>query len=246
MLVNGNDGEENENIQFSPVPVPTVIKIIMCLAKRRGWHARYFDFQNAFSNGKQHLSVYVEMPGYLHGDDMRAQNVLKLWRSLYGLRDAARIWYELMTSEFNAFRPSQWDAAQCIFHGKCKIVVCYVTYIFMFIKNEAVGDEIKKFLARTFCGEGRRYTTTICKGTYGLVCRKHDHIAPTSPCWIVIIKGNMVLCKPVKSPMSTKIGTKQWTYATNLAKLRRKGSIIGSILYPAMNTCPDIAVAASM
>lgn len=103
-VVRVNQEQENDVVRISSTPDFKAIRVILCLVKKRCWHARHFDFQNAFSNRNVDRSLYVEMPKYIYEFEKRAQNVLKLYKSLYSFFDAARIRHDLVTSKLKAFR----------------------------------------------------------------------------------------------------------------------------------------------
>lgn len=72
----------------------------MTMAKRNGLHAVHYEVQNAFSNGKLDRTVYMEFPKFIYRDDQRKSQVMKLKRSSYVLKDAARIWHDLLSFMF--------------------------------------------------------------------------------------------------------------------------------------------------
>ena len=60
------------------------------------------DFDSAFVNGSLDEEIYMaQPPGFTSGD---AQHVLRLRKSLYGLKQAARIWYQTLDSLLKQFQ----------------------------------------------------------------------------------------------------------------------------------------------
>lgn len=59
---------------------------------------------------------------------------MKLKRSLYGLWDAARIWYDLLTKRFNAAGLAQLHTVPRIFRAADTLVICYVDDLLVFQK----------------------------------------------------------------------------------------------------------------
>ena len=81
--------------RFAPVIDFALGKLFLGLAIQRNWIVRQFDFENAFVNGKLNREVFVEFPKYVYPDEKRLHKVMRVKKSLYGLQEAAKIWYEL-------------------------------------------------------------------------------------------------------------------------------------------------------
>lgn len=69
----------------------TVIMFIISLAAKRGYYRRDFDVQKALSYRQLDSSIYAELSKIICEDEMRAPKVMRHRRSLYGLKNAARI-----------------------------------------------------------------------------------------------------------------------------------------------------------
>ena len=52
--------------------------------------------------------------------------VCSLRKSLYGLREAPRIWYELLANELKSIGLKAMSSTPCVFVGDDEIVLCYV------------------------------------------------------------------------------------------------------------------------
>ena len=85
---------------FSPVAKITTLRLLLSLAASQHWHLAQLDVNNAFLNGSLDEEIYMQIPqGYNHEPPSRpfAPLVYMLNKSIYGLKQASRSW-------FNKFR----------------------------------------------------------------------------------------------------------------------------------------------
>jgi histone deacetylase 1/2 len=102
---------------FSPVVKPPIVRLVLSLAVSHGWYLRQIDVQNAFLHSLLHKDVFMtQPPGFIH--PQLPHQVCKLQRSLYGLRQAPRVWFSRLTDQLQAigFIGSQADHSLYIYH----------------------------------------------------------------------------------------------------------------------------------
>jgi Reverse transcriptase (RNA-dependent DNA polymerase) len=82
---------------FSPVAKLSSFRTILALAVCHDWDIESFDFNSAYLNGKlgEDEEIYMQLPPRYEGqgEDM----VKRLQKSLYGLKQAGRKWYDALT-----------------------------------------------------------------------------------------------------------------------------------------------------
>ena len=140
--------QQKEGIDFfetwSPVVQWSTIRIVMILTALRGWKLVQCDITAAFIHAllKPDEEIYVHQP---RGFKLKDNHVLKLRRSLYGLRQAPRYFFEYFTKRLvrQGLTPSKYDP--CLFFSKTLIVIIYVDNILIYCKDEA---EIDDFITR--------------------------------------------------------------------------------------------------
>jgi len=140
--------QQKEGIDFfetwSPVVQWSTIRIVMILTALRGWKSVQCDITAAFIHAllKPGEEIYVHQP---RGFKLKENHVLKLRRSLYGLRQAPRYFFEYFTERLvrQGLTPSKYDP--CLFFSKTLIVIIYVDDILIYCKDEA---EIDDFITR--------------------------------------------------------------------------------------------------
>ena len=80
---------------FSPVVKIATIRVILALASLMHWHIHQLNINNAFLHGELHEDVYMMVP--LGVSTTRPNQCCKLLKSLYGLKQASRKWYEKLS-----------------------------------------------------------------------------------------------------------------------------------------------------
>ena len=82
---------------YSPVAKMASFRAILAIAARQDWEVESFDFNGAYLNGTlgEKEEIYMqEPPGY---ETQGERSVKRLLKSLYGLKQAGRKWYEALT-----------------------------------------------------------------------------------------------------------------------------------------------------
>lgn len=76
-------------------------QIILTRALSKGWQVRQLDINNAFLNGDLKDEVFMEQPPGLVSEAPTA--VCKLHKALYGLIQAAKAWFDILSQCFSIF-----------------------------------------------------------------------------------------------------------------------------------------------
>ncbi|MED6170397.1 hypothetical protein PIB30_116850 [Stylosanthes scabra] len=80
---------------FSPVVKPSTIRIVLALASIKRWPLQQLDVNNTFLHSSLNEDVYMALPPGLV--PTRSGQCCKLLKSLYGLRQSSRMWYEKLS-----------------------------------------------------------------------------------------------------------------------------------------------------
>jgi hypothetical protein len=126
---------------YSPVDKLTIVRTVIALASINYWHIHQLDVNNAFLHGNSQEDVYMFVP---QGMTPSKQNqVCKLVRSLYGLKQASRKWNENLTSLLLNHNYTQSTSDHSLFMKKTAtsftVLVVYVDGVII------VGDSLSEF-----------------------------------------------------------------------------------------------------
>ena len=131
---------------FSPVAKLTTVRLLLALAAINQWYLKHLDVSNAFLHVHLHGEVYMDIPQGMKV--ARPEQVCKLQRSLYGLKQASRQWYARLSSFLvsHGYKQCASDHSLFIRHGSNRIFVLlvYVDDIVL------LGNELSKIQRITY------------------------------------------------------------------------------------------------
>ena len=101
---------------FSPVAKHTTIRLILALAAAKNWHLHQLDVDNAFLHGDLNEEAYMIPPSGLK--DIKHNQVCKLTKSLYGLKQASCQWFAKLSSFLISINYIQYQSDHSLFVKK--------------------------------------------------------------------------------------------------------------------------------
>jgi Reverse transcriptase (RNA-dependent DNA polymerase) len=115
---------------YSPIMRLASFRTIIALTARNNWDINSFNFNSAYLNGKldENKEIYMQFPSKYkpQGKNM----ILRLRKTLYGLKQAGRHWYDSLSHALNdlGFRASHANPGvfHTQFNGKELILVIHV------------------------------------------------------------------------------------------------------------------------
>lgn len=138
---------------YAPVVNWLCVRALLILSVIHGYHSRSIDFVLAFPQAKLEEDVFMEFPaGVEYPGGSRKQFVLKLDKNLYGLKNAAHNWFQMLSSGLQSkklnFQSSAIDP--CVFFRKDAILLTWVDDCIIFSKDLSTINSIVKTLQEDF------------------------------------------------------------------------------------------------
>src|SRR4051812_7375456 len=138
---------------FAPVARLESIRLLISFATQHNITLYQMDVKSAFLNGYIDEEVYVHQPPGFE-DSKSPEHVFKLKKSLNGLKQAPRAWYERLSSFLldNGFTRGQVDKTLFCKTSKKDILICqiYVDDIIFGTSNASLGKEFAKSMQAEF------------------------------------------------------------------------------------------------
>ena len=145
---------------FAPIARLESIMILLAIASHLKFKLYQMDVKSAFLNGMLQEEVYVEQPKVFI-DPHRPDDVYKLKRAMYGLKQATQAWYDRLTAYLteHGFKRGSTDTTLFIRHDKNSFVVAqiYVDNIIFGATNDSLAhsfaDEMKAMFEMSMVGK---------------------------------------------------------------------------------------------
>ena len=136
---------------YAPVVNWSTVRMVLILTQLAGWCSRQIDYVLAFSQAPIDTDVYCYLPAGFHikgGNE--SDFVLKLEKNLYGTKQAAANWYEMLKNGLlkEGFKTSKIDP--CLFLRKDAIIVTYVDDCLIFGRDAKIIETLINDLKRDF------------------------------------------------------------------------------------------------
>src|SRR6266702_759951 len=239
---------------YSLVAKLTTFRTILALAAQQDWDIDTFDFNGAYLNGElsEEEDIYMKNPPGYDGEEGTVKHLKK---SLYGLKQAGRKWYDTLqrTLADLGFRVSEVDPG--VFHtriGDDPVIIA------VHVDDCAITSSSAKALQESKRCINERHSITDLGPIHWLLGIKITQdrdvrtIALSHESYIDTItwRFNLGDAKPINTPMiptisySTKDAPADKTDVARMAKVPYCEAI-GSLMYASVATCPDISFAVS-
>ncbi|KAF5378035.1 hypothetical protein D9757_011525 [Collybiopsis confluens] len=229
---------------FAPVVRMETVRLLISIAARYKLRAHVVDVIGAYLNGKLDEEIYMTQPECYEDGTTR---VCKLERSLYGLKQAGRVWNLTLDSSFKELGFTRLLSDQCVYIRRSQkgivIVAVHVDDMSIFASSDELMTETEVQLESKFSinklGPLRQLLGMEIRQT-------EDSIILTQTQYLtrILDRFGMTDCKPVATPMDTHIKLSRLPENESHPDIKAVyQNIIGSLMYAAITTRPDISFA---
>ncbi|KAI5334816.1 hypothetical protein L3X38_024949 [Prunus dulcis] len=226
---------------FSPMVNHSTIRLILAITTHFGWSILQLDVQIAFLHGSLIEEVYMKQPaGFL--DSQYPTHVCKLNRSLYGLKQTPRAWFQCFSThlEHLGFIASKADSFLFMyFHGSITIyLLIYVDDILVIGKSgshitQLILDLGHQFFMKDLGPLHYFLGMEVVRTSTGL------HLSQSKYILDLLTRMKMLDYKPLPTPAvgGRKLSSHDGDLLSDVSEYR---SVVGALQYLTY-TLPDIA-----
>jgi hypothetical protein len=235
---------------YAPVADFVVVRIVIATACAKQWFIHHLDVKSAFLNGYLDEDVYMSLPREY---SLANGTACKLKRSIYGLRQAPRAWNQRLTDDLkhSGFKPliNAESVFSSIIDGSVVYLIIYVDDILVVAASELALSKVKTLLSKLY------EIKDLGNAEYFLgvkIEREHKHVKLTQESYTrgVLERYGMLESKPTPTPMIQSSDLMLKSPCSESDSKHMVGvpyrEAIGSLLFLAVRTRPDIAVAVSI
>jgi len=231
---------------FSPVIKHATIRIILSVAVTKNWPIHQLDVKNAFLHGTLNETVYMQQPpGFIH--PQKPHHVCLLKKSLYGLRQAPRAWFDKFSIFLleNGFSCSTTDPSLFVFHHGLDtiLLLLYVDDIVLTGSSPHLLSNLIHLLSLQF----HMKDLGLLHYFLGIEVKQTTQdlfLSQTKYALDLLTRANMKDCRPVSTPLSLRPAA-IITDDILLQHPLEYRSLVGGLQYLTI-TRPDIAYATNL
>ncbi len=251
-----NGSQQVEGIHYTdttaPVPAAATIRTVLSIAAAKSMKIRQWDFETAFLNSPLEEEIYVHPP---FGTTLPKGKCWRLKKCIYGLKQASRNWFGCLKAALEKAGLKQTEADPCLFIGKDEhrrdyYFLFHVDDVLLAVHDVRTENKLLKTLSAMFkikaMGNINWFlgmkVTCLKEGGYKI--DQEQYVTK------ILQKFQAYNYTPTDTPgtdkhklaqAATTPSTKEDLRHQTPAKIKLYKEIVGSLLFAAMMTRPDIA-----
>ncbi|RVX02271.1 Retrovirus-related Pol polyprotein from transposon RE1 [Vitis vinifera] len=230
---------------FAPVAKLNTIRVLLSLVANLDWSLHQFDIKNAFLNGELKEEVFMTLPpGFCK--EKEETRVCKLKKSLYGLKQSPRAWFDRFAKVIKNQGYQQGQSDHTMFFkqsndGRMTILIVYVDDIILTGDNTGEVERLKKVLATKFevkdLGQMRYFLgMEVAKLRKGISISQRKYVLD------LLGETGMLGCKPSDTPIKAR---KRKENDGKIVDRERYQRLVGRLIYLS-HTKPNITFVVSV
>ena len=238
----------SDNGTFAPVMRSETLRTMLAYTAIHNWKLQQFDIKGAYLHGYLEEEIYMaQPPGYGDG----SQRVLRLIRALYGLKQAGNVWNTNLNDVLTELGFKQLKSDYCCYIRKdeegISILLVWVDDFLSISTKDSLNDRIEAELQKYFEVKSLGQPSIII----GVKIRQGNNLIEMSQTHYIetlLKKYGLQDANPVSTPMDLNIKLDDpeeiLEEQGNIQMVTHVyANLIGSLMYLAIATRPDIAYA---
>lgn len=231
---------------FAPVVKNTTFRTQLSIAGKRKLILKHWDAKTAFLNGELKEIIYMKQPPGFE-DEKRKDWGCRLNETIYGLKQAAKVWYEKLKSVLNNLNFQVCDKDLCLFktidEGPTIYVVIHIDDMVVACQSLERIESLKAAIDEQFT----IVDLSDLKMYLGIEVRRDDAgdiYVNQRDIQKIIERTKLTDAKGSMYPLDP--GYQKLKAESKEIKITYYQRVIGFLLYIAVNTRPDISAAVSI
>ena len=228
---------------FSLVVWFEMVRLMIALTALKNWHITGLDVKTAFLYGELEEELYMEQP---EGFKIKGQEhkVLRLWRAIYGLKQAALAWWKALDKSMAdlGFKRLLSDSGIFVNKDKTIFVIVYVDDVLFLGADKKALLKIKERFMKTWecrdLGDATEFLRMRIRRKVGKI-----YLDQTTYLEKVLQRFGLQDAKETSTPLPEGYHLSPNQSSVDPASRSKFQQVIGSLLYIMLGTRPDIAFA---
>ncbi|CAI7836602.1 unnamed protein product [Closterium sp. NIES-53] len=244
-VVRGFDQEHGRDFTetFAPVSRHTSLRILLAIAAMKRKKLRQIDVANAFLYAPVDAEIYVELP---HGSHGETNQVCQLQKSLYGIKQAPRLWQQYLHTRLTRIGFKQLPHDQGMYRLSKSddyiLLIVYVDDLLYIGSNDDITTwfegELQQDLTLTVSSTVTQYLGLNIREEEGAIYINAAKYADT------IAKRFAITPTAISTPYRYATG-KEGSALLKPAGIRNYQKKLGCLLFAAVTCRPDLSYSAS-
>lgn len=232
----GFDFEET----YSPTAKYTTFRVLMSIANQFGYFVEQMDVKSAFLNGRLSEDIYMDQPT---GFETEKPKVCKLIKSIYGLKQASRVWNETFHKFMVEINFKRCESDHCLY---VKIYDDIVIFVLLFVDDLLMVSnkmETLKELKRKLSAKFEMTDVGTVESYLGIHVERKDGVMRLSqPHYMKNLLGKfgMENCKPATTPMEVGLHLPMNDDGPEQEGDLKYRHMIGCLMHATQTTRPDL------
>ena len=241
LVANGNEQSFSEKYKItSPVLGSTTLLLLITIAVKLNWKIYIIDVKTAYLYAKLDKEIYMYLPSGYYYHERQENKVALLQRSLYGLKESAKLWNLELTKTLSSLGFKQLKLDPCVYSKPNFIIGIYVDDILLISKFKEDIDLFKFKFKQIYDITDNNEVTSIL-GRKLTKFNNNTIIIQDTYIQELLNKFNFNYLKTKDTPMESRLTIDKNTEILNFTIQKDFQKKVGSLLYLMIHSRPDIA-----